>query len=192
MVTPFPYRFRRVYPRRSSLTLLVFAVLAVTGCGGGAASDDEAGVRVPARTVTGPGFTFSVEEGREIARTPRSVTVLPADASSQELESVTVFRLVKPYRPALWPAAARELDGVAERLAGSLGGKLLGAPETVRRGGLRGRLYEIEYAREGVELRQRLTLLLSRRTEYQLLCRWEAAADEPPACSLLESTFRRR
>ena len=34
-----------------------------------------------------------------------------------------------------------------------------------------------------IELRQRLTLLLSRRTEYQLLCRWEAAAEMPDACS---------
>ena len=60
----------------------------------------------------------------------------------------------------------------------------------MRRGGLRGRLYEIGYEREGVALRQRLTLLLSRRTEYQLLCRWEASADTPEDCGILETTFK--
>ena len=72
---------------------------------------------------------------------------------------------------------------MAGRLAESLGGELEQQPQTVRIAGLRGRRYEIGYEREGVDLRQRLTLLLSRRTEYQLLCRWEAAAEMPGACS---------
>jgi hypothetical protein len=164
----------------------VLTAFAVTGCGGAASGEVEP---TPLQKVGGPGFTFSAPENREIARTPRSVTVLPAEESSQELESVTVFPLVKPYRPALWPQAARELDSVAGRLADSLGGGLDQEPRTVRRGGLRGRLYEIAYEREGVELRQRLTLLLSRRTEYQLLCRWEASTDSPEACEILETTF---
>jgi hypothetical protein len=141
-------------------------------------------------TVSGPGFTFRAEQGRQIARTPRSVSVLPAESGSQELESVTIFRLVKPYRPALWPQAAKELDGVAERLADSLGGELEQQPKTVRIGGLRGRRYEIGYEREGAQLRQRLTLLLSRRTEYQLLCRWEAGSPAPAACKGLEASFK--
>jgi hypothetical protein len=145
---------------------------------------------VVVRIVSGPGFSFEVEQDREIARTPRSVSVLPVETDSQELESVTIFRLVKPFRPALWPQAADELDGVAERLAESLGGELEQQPKTVRIAGLRGRRYEIGYEREGVELRQRLTLLLHRRTEYQLLCRWEAAAALPDACVDLETTFR--
>ena len=61
----------------------------------------------------------------------------------------------------------------------------------MRSGGLRGRLYEIGYEREGVELRQRLTLLLSRRTEYQLLCRWEAGGASS-GLALLETSFRLR
>ncbi|MGH3083087.1 MAG: hypothetical protein ACRDNP_03330, partial [Gaiellaceae bacterium] len=60
----------------------------------------------------------------------------------------------------------------------------------VRIAGLRGRQYGIGYEREGVDLRQRLTLLLSRRTEYQLLCRWQADADMPEACAGLEASFR--
>lgn len=168
--------------------LLVLVALATGGCGGSTEPPEV----VELQTVTGPGFTFAVPQGREIARTPRSVTVLSADEASQELESVTTFRLVKPYRPALWPQAAEELDGVAERLRQSLGGRFGAAAKTVRRGGLRGRLYEIGYERQGVDLRQRLTLLLSRRTEYQLLCRWEASASQPQACSELEATFSLR
>jgi hypothetical protein len=179
-----------VYPCRPRLTHAVFvgalAAFAVAGCGGTASVEVESAT---ARTVSGPGFRFAVSQGRKIERTPRSVTVLPPQKGSEELESVTIFPLVKPYRPALWPQAAEELDGVAERLADSLGGELLGKPETVRRSGLRGRLYEIAYEREGVELRQRLTLLLTRRTEYQLLCRWDASGDMPEACTTLELTF---
>ena len=145
---------------------------------------------VATRLVSGPGFTFAAPEGLELARTPRSVTVLPADEGSQELASVTVFPLVKPYRPTLWPKASRELDDVTGKLAASLGGKLEREPETVRVGGLRGRRYEVAYEREGTQLRQRLTLLLTRRTEYQLLCRWDRGDDPPEACDVLESTFR--
>ena len=162
---------------------------ALAGCGGGG----EAEVPVPARqTVNGPGFTFQADEGRTIARTPRSVSVLPVENESQELESVTIFRLVKPFRPALWPQAKDELDGVADRLADTLGGRLEREPRTVRLGGLRGRQYEIQYEHEDVALHQRLTLLLSRRTEYQLLCRWRAEGGLPTACENLEQTFRLR
>jgi hypothetical protein len=169
------------------VAVAALTAFAVAGCGGSASGKVEP---VPLQKVSGPGFTFSAAEDREIERTPRSVSVVPAEEGSQELESVTIFPLIKPYRPALWPQAAEELDGVAERLAKSLGGELQGEPATVRRGGLRGRMYEIAYEREGVELRQRLTLLLSRRTEYQLLCRWEASDDRPDACTDLEVTFR--
>ena len=141
--------------------------------------------------MDGPQLTsFAAPEGLELGRTPRSVTVLPADEGSQELASVTVFPLVKPYRPALWPKASGELDRVSRQLADSLGGELEREPETVRVGGLRGRRYEIAYEREGKELRQRLTLLLSRRTEYQLLCGWEASSAVPEACASLEASFR--
>ncbi len=176
-----------------TVTLLRFcpatlaAGLALAGCGG-----DSPQQPVATQQVTGPGFAFSAPAGREITRTPRSVTVLGEDDASAELESVTRFPLVKPFRPSLWPKAAAELDGVVERLAASLGGEYGEAPKTVRRGGLRGRLYEIVYEREGVDLRQRITLLLDRRTEYQLLCRWPASTGEPAACALLEQTFRLR
>jgi hypothetical protein len=192
VVTPFPYRSTRVYPGRSRLIPVplaaVVAAVAV-GCGGNGSASDVA-EPVTVKTVSGPGFTFKADQAREIARTPRSVSVLPLESGSQELASVTIFPLVKPYRPALWPRAAAELDGVARRLAESLGGELEQQPKTVRIGGLRGRQYEIGYEHEGVALRQQLTLLLSRRTEYQLLCRWEASTDTPEGCGILETTFK--
>jgi hypothetical protein len=165
----------------------VVVSFALVGCGGASGEEPAA-----AKKVAGPGFTFSAPAGREVARTPRSVTVLGASEASQELESVTRFPLVKAFRPSLWPKAAAELDGVAERLAASLGGEYVESPKTVRRGGLRGRLYEIAYEREGIALRQRLTLLLDRRSEYQLFCRWPASVGEPAACGQLEQTFRLR
>jgi hypothetical protein len=139
--------------------------------------------------VRGPSFTFQAPADRELARTQRSITVVAADADSQELESVTRFPLVKVFKPSLWPGARVELDGIAERLTTGLGGKYTRAPETVRQAGLRGRRYEIAFEKEGTELVQRVTLLLGRRTEYQLLCRWVAAEGEPPACGLLERSF---
>lgn len=179
-----------MYPRLLRATHAAFATAlaagALAGCGGGSGPTGP----VVTRLVTGPGFTFAAPEGLELARTPRSVTVLPADEGSQELASVTVFPLVKPYRPALWAKASQELDKVARELADSLGGELEREPETVRVGGLRGRRYEVAYEREGAQLRQRLTLLLTRRTEYQLLCRWESGDDPPEACDVLESTFK--
>jgi hypothetical protein len=166
------------------------AAFVAGGCGGSAGGSAEVGEPVAIQTVNGPGFTFTAPEPREIARTPRSVSVLPTDSGSRELESVTIFPLVKPFRPALWPQASDELDGVAERLTATLGGELAQQPQTVRIAGLRGRQYEIGYERQGVELRQRLTLLLSRRTEYQLLCRWEAGSTAPEACAGLETSFK--
>ena len=166
------------------------AAFVMGGCGGSAGGSAEVGEPVAIQTVNGPGFRFTAPEPREIARTPRSVSVLPTDNGSRELESVTIFPLVKPFRPAVWPQASDELDSVADRLAKSLGGELEQQPQTVRIGGLRGRQYEIGYEREGVELRQRLTLLLSRRTEYQLLCRWEAGSTAPEACAGLETSFK--
>ena len=181
-----------MYPRSRLLIPVQLAAaaatLAVAGCGGGRTGEQV----VAPQKVTGPGFTFSAPGEREIARTLRSVTVLPTDTASPELEQVTRFPLVKTFRPSLWPGASAELDGIAQRLTASLGGEYGNVPKTVRRGGLRGRSYDIAYEHGGVKLRERLTLLLDRRTEYQLLCRWSAAAGEPTACGLLEKTFRLR
>ena len=170
--------------RRTILVAAAVLAIALGACGG---NGDEGASKT--QRVAGPGFTFEVPSGREVTRTPRSVSVVPTDAGSREVESVTRFPLVKVYRPSLWPKAIVELDSVAERLTARLGGEYTNAIATTRIGGLRGRRYEIAFERNGEALRQRLTLLLDTRTEYQLLCRWSAAGDEPKACALVERTF---
>ena len=169
--------------RRAISAATVALAIAVAGCGG---SSNEGASKT--QRVTGPGFTFEAPTGRAVKRSQRSVAVLPADQGSAEIESATRFRLVKSFKPSLWPKAIVELDGVAERLATSLGGTVE-SKETISRGGVRGRRYELAYEREGVALRQRLSLLLRKRTEYQLLCRWSEITGEPEACALLERTF---
>ena len=165
--------------------ILVAAVAALGGCGGSSGSQEKS-----MQTVSGPGFTFKAPAGRQIARTRRSVSVLPPDQGSPELISVTRFPLLHRFRPALWPGAVVELDGVADRLVRSLHGKLESEGETVRLHGLRGRRYEISFEKSGKALRQRLVFLLKAKTEYQLLCRWDADGEEPAACAVLEDSFR--
>lgn len=99
---------------------------------------------------------------------------------------MTIFRLGRPYRAALWPAVVPQLDRVAAQLAGELSGKL-GAGTTLTVGGRRSRRYEIAYERDGKQLVERIGFVLSGRREYQLLCRYE---NEPAACDRLFRSFR--
>jgi hypothetical protein len=123
-----------------------------------------------------------------VTRSGSQVTVTP-NPEGEELVQVTVFRLLKPYRPALWPQVVGELDRTADELADRLDGKVE-SRRTLTLGGLRARDYEIAYTREGRDLRNRIAFALRpRRTEYQLLCRWSAAQDEPDACGLLFDSF---
>ena len=56
-----------------------------------------------------------------------------------------------------------------------------------------GRRYTMEFDQNGTEVTQRLTLLLDRHTEYQLLCRGRRRTSDtaPDSCGLLEGTFGR-
>jgi hypothetical protein len=152
------------------------------GCGGSSSGN-------ASRQVRGPGFTFHAPAAFVVARTPSSVSVRPAGESTLELASVTRFPLVKPFKPSLWPKAMVELDGVASRLAMGLVAKQTEPARTVRAGGLRGRRYVMTFDQNGTDVTQRLTLLLSRKTEYQLLCRWQSSDAEPKSCTMLETTF---
>lgn len=104
--------------------------------------------------------------------------------------SVTVFRLARAYRPALWTTVVPELDRVAERLASELGGAVV-ARATVVVDGRRARRYDIEYEREGAALVERTAFVLDGRREYQLVCRYPAG-EPPAACSTLFESFRLR
>jgi hypothetical protein len=140
------------------------------------------------RTVRGNGFAFSTPENWLVTHSPLGASASP-EQGSETTVSVTVFRLVRPFRPALWQRASGELDRVAARLAGQLHGQVR-KRSTVQVGHIRARRYELSYERNGTALRQRITFALRGRREYELLCRWRASDAEPDACRLLASSFR--
>jgi hypothetical protein len=95
--------------------------------------------------------------------------------------SVTTYTLEKPYRPALFRAAARELDGVAARLAAQAG-EALAQKQTVAVDGQKIRAYRFGTTRIG--------FFLVGKREYQLLCNLPPGGQDPDgACALLFKSF---
>jgi hypothetical protein len=131
--------------------------------------------------VKGDGFSFAAPASWTVVRKGPSVAAVDGDVNRVE---VVRFTLEKPYRPALFAAASRELDGVASRLAGQLGGKVA-SKSTSEAGGRKARTYTIDY---GSGRTQEITFVLEGRNEYQLLCRRDASASND-ACAQLVSTF---
>jgi len=111
-----------------------------------------------------------------VSRSARSVV---AQQGSSRL-SVTIFKLLKSYDPARFAAAAKELDGVASRLAVQAGGKLTESTTSVV-GGRKTRSYRFES--KGVPTR--IGFVLVGRNEYQLVC----SGDTGTPCDLLFSSF---
>jgi hypothetical protein len=95
--------------------------------------------------------------------------------SGKSRVSVTTYTLQKPYSPALFGAAARELDGVAAKLAAAAGATL-SEKQTVDVAGEKIRAYRFATTRIG--------FVLAGKREYQLLCE-----DEGEACTLLFNSF---
>jgi hypothetical protein len=139
------------------------------------------------RTVRGNGFAVSIPAGWQVTQSPLGLSA-SASKGSDTTVSVTIFRLVRPYRPALWKRASAELDGIANLLARRLGGGVE-ARKTVRVGSARARQYELSYEHEGTALRERITFVLRGLREYELLCRWRKADGEPQACGQLLASF---
>lgn len=131
--------------------------------------------------MKGDGFSFAAPASWTVVRKGPSVAAVDGDVNRVE---VVRFTLEKPYRPALFAAASRELDGVASRLAGQLGGKVA-SKSTSEAGGRKARTYTIDY---GSGRTQEITFVLEGRNEYQLLCRRDASASND-ACAQLVSTF---
>jgi hypothetical protein len=159
------------------------ALLAATaGCGGGG---EEA-----VQAVAGPGFGFSAPAGWEVELRGRSSSATP-ESGATELVSVRVFRLARPYRPALWPSVVSELDRVAGDLARQLGGRIESSAVVVV-DGRRAKRYDIRYERDGTEVVERTGFVLRGRREFQLVCRFEVSGDGAGrrACDLLFSTLR--
>lgn len=111
-------------------------------------------------------------------------------AKDGPLVSATVFRLAKPYTPALFGRAAKELDRVAAKLAQASGGTVTESVTTTV-DGEKVRAYRFTSHPSGLPSNDnRIAFVLEGRHEYQLLCRAAASAGDPDgACALLFGTF---
>lgn len=153
----------------------------LAGCGGSGTGEHTASQR-----VRGIGYAFAAPKSWQVARAGRTVSA----AHEDELVSVTVFRLGRPYRPALWGRAVPALDRVAEQLAAGLHGRV-DARETMVLGGRRARRYDVSFSRDGKDLVERIAFVLDGRREYQLLCRFARGdGDAGKRCVAFLASFR--
>jgi len=133
--------------------------------------------------VSGSGFRFEAPDGWALKRGGGAVSAANGDV---DLIEVRTFRLVKPYRVALFEATTRELDDVIDRIAKQLSGQVA-TRETITIAGRKARAYRVDY--DGKV--QEIAFVLRERSEYQLLCRRAAGADGA-SCSLLRESFALR
>jgi hypothetical protein len=134
-----------------------------------------------AKVVTGPGYSFSVPKGWTVGHPHDAVTARNGDA----LVSVTTYKLLKPYEPALFDGVAAELDRSVARLAKQAKGTLV-EKKTVEVDGRKVRAYR--YVARGFA--SRLGFVLQGKREWQLLCRTRAEDPDPDgACTLLFDSF---
>ncbi|MDQ5820961.1 MAG: hypothetical protein M3540_05935 [Actinomycetota bacterium] len=127
-------------------------------------------------------YRFEAPAGWKVTRTVTATTAARGD----ELVSVTIFRLPRPFRPTLWNTAIPELDRVAAQLAGAVGGRITTRSGTVI-AGKRARRYDIGFTRDGRKLVERIGFLFDGRREYQLLCRY---ANDDAACRSFFASFK--
>jgi hypothetical protein len=159
----------------AAVPLLVVAA----GCGSGGGNTES--TVAAGQSVSGPGFAFQAPEGWTTKLLPTSAE---ARQDAATVVSVTVSPLVRPYRIALFPRVAKELNRVASTYAASLKGKVT-SRRTVSVAGRKARQYEIEHG----DLVDRITFLLRGRKNFQLTCRWRNADGEPSACAQLAASF---
>jgi hypothetical protein len=150
--------------------------LLVAGCGGG---------HVPAKLVGGTGYSFEAPGDWNVSRVAGQVSVAPKHG--EELLRVSRLPLVRPFEPSLWSKVVPELDRAAATLARQQAGSVA-SPRDVTIGGERARRYDVEYARAGTALVERIAFVLKDRTEYFLLCRFERGRSSS-ACDLLLRSF---
>jgi hypothetical protein len=127
----------------------------------------------------GDGYRFEAPGGWSVKRSSRGTS---ASRGEVDYVGVSVFRLQKPYRLALFAAATTELDRVAAQLAKQLGGRVASA-STVRAGGGDARTYRVELDGRVEEI----TFVLRGLREYQLLCRRAPDASAAPCRALVRS-----
>jgi hypothetical protein len=165
---------------RCKLAVVVGAVAALAGCGGGAGQTEQ-------RLVSGTGYTFEAPKSWEIVRTGRQVQAAEGRHSSA-LVGVSRFPLLHVFRPDLWQKVVRELDGAADGIARQQHGSVTDARD-VKISGVDARRYKVAYNLRGNKLIEELGFVLRGKTEYLLLCRYEQGASRD-ACDRLMSSFK--
>jgi hypothetical protein len=157
---------------RSFRTFGLVALVILAGCGRSTSEKTQA--------VKGDGFRFEAPSGWTVVRKGASVAAVSGPVDRVE---VLHFTLEKPYRPALFDAAARELDGVVNRLAAQLAGRV-DDQSTSHVDGRKARSYRIEY---GPGKTQEIAFVLDGSDEFQLLCRRPSSATDAPCAQLFAS-----
>lgn len=171
-----PLSFRSTFPNvlaRSGLLALA-AGACLAGCGGGPS-------KPASQTVEGAGFQFQAPASWVVTRSADTTAAVGRGVDRTE---VIRFALVRPYRPALFAASARELDGVMARLARQLSGRVVSSA-TVRLAGGAARSYRVVY---GAGRTQEIGFVLSGDREYELLCR-RRVSEPDTACVQLFGSF---
>lgn len=141
---------------------------------------------IATQEIHGPGFAFSTPAAWRLGHTFSAATAT-SRAKRPATVSAELYRLGKAYTDAQFAAAAKELDGVATRLARAAG-TTVGLRESTIVDGRRIRAYRFT-ASTGDAVR--VGFLLDGKREIQLLCQApRGPADPDGACGLLFATFR--
>jgi hypothetical protein len=166
------------------VSLLSIVALSAAACGSSAKQ------HVAERSVRGPGFRFSAPRAWSVHSTAASASARSSGTPPSTV-SAAVFRLVKPYVPARFAEATKELDDVAAELARKAGGSVTESVTTTV-AGRKIRAYRFSArSAEGQRYENRIGFVLSGRREVQLLCQVPAGAGDPDgACGLLFESFK--
>jgi hypothetical protein len=169
--------------KRTLPFILPFLLVA---CGGAAKHPEPAAHTL----VKGAGFQLAAPAGWKTKSTGTAVEARK-DAAGRTQVSATAFTLLKPYTPALFGRAAKELDRVAAQLAAQSHSKL-SESATVTVDGRRVRAYRLTvHPASGPSFDERIGFVLLGKHEYQLLCRAPVGSGDPDgACELLYASFK--
>ena len=157
----------------AALAASVLIPIILTGCGGSAPEK--------LQIVRGTGFLFQAPPDWTVSRKDDTVS---AASGPVDLVQAHHFTLVKPYRPALFAQAGKELDATAAKLARQNEGRVA-ARETRAVAGRKSWYYRIDF---GPGKTEEIAFVLQGRDEYYLLCRRAADADDGD-CARLFATF---
>ncbi len=161
---------------RRKQAVLALTLLVLSGCGGSQAQKGY--------SVHGRGFAFTAPAQWTVSRKGSQVQA----AQGTKLISVTLFPLLRSFRPALWGKVVPELDRAATTLARQQQGTVSDS-RTVTIAGLKARRYDVDYQGEGKQLVERIAFVLRGKSEYLLLCRYERGG-ATEACDGLLTSFK--